>query len=78
MLPGCCRVFSPTRKETNSEASQGCAQFQQHGDASCHQVFFFLQGKALKEIHAILTVTLACFLPGRAKNLSASLYMTQK
>jgi len=21
----------------------------------CHQVFFFLQGKALKEIHAILT-----------------------
>jgi len=34
---------------------------------------FFLQGKALKEIHAILTETLACFLPGRAKDLSASL-----
>jgi len=31
----------------------------------------FLQGKALKEIHAILTETLACFLPGRAKDLSA-------
>jgi len=30
-----------------------------------------LQGKAPKEIHAILTETLACFLPGRAKNLSA-------
>ena len=28
--------------------------------------FFLLQGKALKEIHAILTETLACFLPGRA------------
>jgi hypothetical protein len=28
--------------------------------------FLFLQGKALKEIHAILTETLACFLPGRA------------
>jgi len=35
--------------------------------------FFFLQGKALKEIHAILTETLACFLPGRAKDLSAPL-----
>jgi len=29
--------------------------FQQHGDRSCHQVFFFLQGKAPKEIHATLT-----------------------
>ena len=34
-----------------------------------------LQGKAPKEIHAILTETLACFLPGRAKNLSAPLYV---
>jgi len=34
---------------------------------------FFLQGKAPKEIHAILTETLACFLPGRAKDLSESL-----
>ena len=32
-----------------------------------------LQGKAPKEIHAILTETLACFLPGRDKNLSAPL-----
>ena len=36
--------------------------------------FFFLQGKAPKEIHAILAETLACFLPGRAKDLSALLY----
>jgi len=36
--------------------------------------FFFFQGKALKEIHVILTETLACFLPGRAKDLSAPLY----
>jgi len=35
--------------------------------------FFSLQGKALKEIHVILTETLACFLPGRAKDLSALL-----
>jgi len=36
-------------------------------------VFFFLQGKTPKEIHAILTETLACFFPGRAKDLSAPL-----
>jgi hypothetical protein len=30
----------------------------------------FLQGKAPKEIYAILTETLPCFLPGRAKDLS--------
>ena len=36
--------------------------------------FFPLQGKAPKEIHAILTETLACFLPGRTKDLPASLY----
>jgi hypothetical protein len=33
--------------------------------------FFFLQGKAPKEIHAILTETVACFFPGWAKDLSA-------
>ena len=36
--------------------------------------FFPLQGRAPKEIHAILKETLACFLPGRAKDLSAPLY----
>jgi len=33
--------------------------------------FLFLQGKAPKEIHIIMTETLACFLPCRAKDLSA-------
>ena len=33
-----------------------------------------LQGKAPKEIHAILTETLPSFIPGLAKDLSASLY----
>jgi len=37
--------------------------------------FFFLQGKAPKEIYATLTETLACFVPGRAKNLPAPLYL---
>ena len=55
------------------EVCQGRARFQQHRDASCHQVIF-LQGKAPKEIHAILTETLPCFLSGRAKDLSAPLY----
>jgi len=35
--------------------------------------FLFLQGKAPREIHAILRETLACFLPGRAKDFSARL-----
>jgi hypothetical protein len=35
---------------------------------------FILQGKAPKEIHAILRETLAGFLPGRAKDLSIPLY----
>jgi hypothetical protein len=35
---------------------------------------FFLQGKAPKKIHAIMTEILAWFLPGRAKDLSAPLY----
>ena len=38
------------------------------------KIFFFLQGKAPKEIHAILTETLSYFLPGRAKDLSATMY----
>jgi hypothetical protein len=67
------RSPNTTRKETSSEACQGRARFQQLRDASCHQVFFFLQHKAPKEIHAILTEILACFLPGRAKDLSAPL-----
>jgi hypothetical protein len=37
--------------------------------------FLFLQGKVLKEIHEFLTETLACFLSGRARDLSAPLYM---
>jgi len=37
--------------------------------------FVFLQRKAPKEIHAILTETVACFLLGGSKNLSAPLYV---
>ena len=53
----------------------GRERFQQHRDASCHLVFFFLQGKAPEEMDVIRTETLACFLPGWAQDLSTPLYM---
>ena len=37
------------------------------------KLFSPLQGDAPKEIHAILTETLNCFLPGGTKDLSAPL-----
>jgi len=41
----------------------------QHRDASCHQVFVsFLQGKAPKEIHAILEETLGEHAPSYAND----------
>ena len=39
--------------------------------------FFSCKVRRREEIHAILTQTLACFLPGRAKDLSAPLYYTE-
>jgi len=65
-------LASPGRKQT-SEECQGSARFQQHRDSISHQVFFFLLGKALKEIHVIPSEILVCFLPGRAKNYSVPL-----
>jgi len=67
-------------KERSSEACEVRARFQQHGDASCYQAPLpplpALQGKTPNKIHDILTETLACFLPGRAKDLSAPLFIT--
>jgi len=51
-----CKSFLVTEGERKHVRQR--ARFQQHGDTSCHRVFFFLQGKAPKEIHAILTETL--------------------
>jgi len=39
------------------------ARFQQHGEASCYQDFFPLQGNAPKEIHAIPIETLGEHAP---------------
>jgi len=52
-----CKSFLVTEAERKHVRRR--ARFQQHRDASCHQgVFVFLQGKAQKEINAILTETL--------------------
>jgi len=67
-------VLSPFRKETNSEGCQGRTRINNIETRAAIK-FFFLQGKAPKEIQAILRETLACFLPGRAKDLSAPLYI---
>jgi len=37
-------------------------------------MFLFLRDKPPLEIYTILTESLTCFLPGRAKDLSASLW----
>ena len=49
-----CKSFLVTEAERKHVRRR--ARFQQHGDGSC-QVFFSLQGKAPKEIHAILKET---------------------
>ena len=46
-----CKSFVVTEAERKHDRWR--VRFQQRWDASCHQVFF-LQGKAPKEIHAIL------------------------
>jgi len=58
-----CKSFLVTEAERKHVRRR--ARFQQHGDASCYQVFF-LQGKAPKEIHAILIETLGKHTPSFA------------
>ena len=50
-----CKYFLVT--EAERKHVRRWARLPQHGDASCHKVSFFLQGKAPKEIYAILTET---------------------
>ena len=50
-----CKYFLVTEVERKHVRRR--VRFQQRRDASYHQVLFFLQGKAPKEIHAILTQT---------------------
>jgi len=41
LYQGADKSLAPPGRGKSSEACQGRAQFQQHRDASCHQVFFF-------------------------------------
>jgi len=59
-----CKPILVTEAEWKHVRRRG--RFQQHGDASFHQVLFFLQGKAPKEFHAILTETLGEHAPSYA------------
>ena len=59
-----CKSFLVTEAERKHVRRR--ARLQQHRDASCHQVFFFLQGKAPKEIHTILRETLGEDAPSYA------------
>ena len=59
-----CKSFLVTQAEKKHVRRR--ARFQQHGDASCLQVFFPLQGKASKKIHAILTEILGEHAPSYA------------
>ena len=51
-----CKSFLVIKAERKHVGRR--ARFQKYRDASCHQVFFPLQGKTPKEIHTILTETL--------------------
>jgi len=64
-----CRIANLFLLQKLKRSMSGDARFQQHRDESCHQVFFFLQGKTLKKLYAILTETL---------EEHASLYATVK
>ena len=55
-----CKSFLVT--EAERKHVRGRSRFQQHVDVSCHHDFF-LQGKAPKEIHAILTEILGEHAP---------------
>ena len=54
-----CRIASLfLLQRLNGSMSDDARDFNNIETRACHQVFFFLQGKTPKEIHAILTETL--------------------
>ena len=77
------RIKRPYKSADKSLARPGRTQARKHvrdardfnkSKRELSTFFFFLQDKAPMEIHDILTETLARFLPGRAKDLSAPMY----
>ena len=66
----------PGRKQARKNA--GTLAISTTSRSEISSSFFFQQGKVPKKIHAILTETLACFLPDRAQDLSAPLYSMKR
>jgi hypothetical protein len=64
---GTCKSLSRPGKNEDQKRVRDARNFIT-SSASFHHVFPAEQGA--EQIHAILTEILACFLPGRAKNLS--------
>jgi len=82
LWPITCHMYlvtvSPLARPGGKQAQKHIRDARDFNNTETRAVSFFfffppLQGKATKEIHAILTETLAFFLPGRAKDLSAPL-----
>ena len=65
-------VISPRRKQARKHV-RDARDFNNIETRAFIKFFFFLRGKAPKEIHAILTEKLVRFLSGRAKDLSPTL-----
>jgi len=61
-----CRIASLFLLQRLKGSISGDARFQQHRDASCQVFFSSLQGKAPREIQAILTETLGEHAPSYA------------
>ena len=61
----------PDQEGNKLESMPGTSAISTKSRRELSSSFFFLQGKAPKEIHAILTETLDYFLPRRVKDLSA-------
>ena len=66
-------IARPGRKQARKHV-RDARDFNNINRRAVIKFFFSQQGKALKNIHAILTETLACFLPVQAKDLSTPLY----
>jgi len=71
-------LVRPGRKQTRKHVRDG-RDFNNIETRVVIKFYFYLQGEARKEIHAILTETLACFLPGQAKDfISIPVFVANK
>jgi hypothetical protein len=69
------KSLAPPRRKQARKHVRDARDFNNIETRTVIKIFFFLQDKAPKEIRASLTETLARFLTGRAKDLSAPLYI---